>query len=54
MADNMTAVVTGGTRGVGRAVAAEFARRGVRVVVVALNREAGEQMVRNWAAERTW
>ncbi|GAA0421847.1 SDR family NAD(P)-dependent oxidoreductase [Streptomyces luteireticuli] len=45
MADNITAVVTGGTRGIGRAVAAEFARRGVRVVVVARNREAGERTV---------
>ncbi|MBH1938001.1 SDR family NAD(P)-dependent oxidoreductase [Streptomyces sp. AV19] len=45
MADNITAVVTGGTRGIGRAVAAEFARRGVRVVVVARDRERGEQAV---------
>ncbi|WP_078870944.1 SDR family NAD(P)-dependent oxidoreductase [Streptomyces caatingaensis] len=45
MADNITAVVTGGTRGIGRAVAGEFARRGVRVVVVARNRDAGERTV---------
>lgn len=45
MADNITAVVTGGTRGIGRAVAAEFARRGVRVVVVARDPERAERTV---------
>ncbi|MCZ7459711.1 SDR family NAD(P)-dependent oxidoreductase [Streptomyces sp. WMMC940] len=43
MDDNFTAVVTGGNRGIGYAVAAELVRRDCRVVLVARDRERGER-----------
>jgi NAD(P)-dependent dehydrogenase (short-subunit alcohol dehydrogenase family) len=45
MSTNQTAVVTGGNRGIGSAVAAELVRRGCRVVVVVRDRERGERTV---------
>lgn len=41
-----TAVVTGGTRGIGRAVAAELARRGFAVVLSGRDAAAGAEVVR--------
>jgi Tropinone reductase 1 len=42
------AVVTGGTEGIGRAVAEDFLRLGARVLVVARSRERLEERVAGW------
>jgi NAD(P)-dependent dehydrogenase (short-subunit alcohol dehydrogenase family) len=46
-----TAIVTGGSRGIGRAVARELAAEGVDVAVVARSREPLEQAARELASE---
>ncbi|UKY48142.1 SDR family NAD(P)-dependent oxidoreductase [Streptomyces inhibens] len=43
MEDITTAVVTGGNRGIGYAVAAELVRRNCRIVLIARDRERGER-----------
>jgi len=45
------AIVTGGSRGIGKAIARELAREGVDVAIVARNREALEATARELAAE---
>jgi NAD(P)-dependent dehydrogenase (short-subunit alcohol dehydrogenase family) len=40
------AIITGATRGIGRAAAIELARKGITVVVNGRTREVGEQVVR--------
>jgi len=37
------AIITGGTRGIGKAIAHRFAREGARIALFGRNREAGEQ-----------
>lgn len=44
------AVVTGGTRGIGRAIALEFARAGARIVVASRKQDAVDATVRELAA----
>jgi len=41
--DNKVAIVTGGGRGMGRAMALRFAREGARVVIAEVDRESGEK-----------
>ena len=45
------AIVTGGSRGIGKAIARELAREGVDVAIVARNKEALEATARELAAE---
>ncbi|WP_247611719.1 SDR family NAD(P)-dependent oxidoreductase [Actinomadura latina] len=51
MSEALRVVVTGGNRGVGRAVAAEAIRRGHRVVIVARRPDAGAAAAREIGAE---
>jgi NAD(P)-dependent dehydrogenase (short-subunit alcohol dehydrogenase family) len=51
VAEALRVVVTGGNRGVGRAVAAEAVRRGHDVTIVARRREAGEAAAREIGAD---
>src|ERR1700758_775955 len=46
------AIVTGGSRGIGKAIARELAREGVDVAIVARNKGELEATAREWAAER--
>src|SRR5690348_17318666 len=43
--EGKTYLVTGGTEGIGKAAALEFARRGATLVLVARSREKGERVV---------
>ncbi|MDE2660153.1 MAG: SDR family NAD(P)-dependent oxidoreductase, partial [Acidobacteriota bacterium] len=45
------ALVTGGTRGIGRAVAAFFLDAGIQVVLTGTNRQAAEETAAQLAAE---
>jgi 3-oxoacyl-[acyl-carrier protein] reductase len=45
-----TAIVTGGTAGIGKAIALRFAEQGAHVIVIGTNAERGEQVVRDIAA----
>ncbi len=47
------AIVTGGSRGIGKAIARELAREGVDVAIVARNKDALEATARELAAETT-
>ncbi|HXB08993.1 MAG TPA: SDR family NAD(P)-dependent oxidoreductase, partial [Puia sp.] len=45
------ALITGGTRGIGRAIAAEFLELGAEVIIVARNEKEVGELVRLWQAE---
>jgi NAD(P)-dependent dehydrogenase (short-subunit alcohol dehydrogenase family) len=49
--DGKTAIVTGGSRGIGKAIARELAREGVDVAIAARGREALEETVHELARE---
>jgi NAD(P)-dependent dehydrogenase (short-subunit alcohol dehydrogenase family) len=43
--DSLTALITGGTSGIGRVTADKLARLGIHVIVVGRNAERGEKTV---------
>ena len=45
MTNSLTALITGGTSGIGRATANKLARLGIHVLVVGRNRQRGEKAV---------
>lgn len=47
---NQVAIVTGGTAGIGKAIALEFARQGAKVAIFGTNKERGEQVVQEIGA----
>ncbi|MFN2465535.1 MAG: SDR family NAD(P)-dependent oxidoreductase [Candidatus Dormibacteria bacterium] len=49
--DRKVAVITGGSRGIGRSIAEEFARRGARVVITARKQEELEETAKAISAE---
>lgn len=51
MLKGKVAVITGGTRGIGRAIAQRFLDGGADVVLFGVNRERGEQVVKELAKE---
>ena len=46
--DSLTALITGGTSGIGRATANKLARLGIHVIVVGRNAERGEKQLRRF------
>jgi 3-hydroxybutyrate dehydrogenase len=48
--DGRVALVTGGTRGLGRAIADAFLREGARVMVTGRSEEKGRQALTNFGA----
>ena len=49
--EGLSAIVTGGTAGIGEAIVRLFRARGARVVVVARGAEAGERLVHELGAD---
>src|SRR5438132_1511417 len=49
-ANSLTALITGGTSGIGRAAANKLAQLGIHVIVVGRNAERGEKMVADYGA----
>ena len=47
------AIVTGGSRGIGKAIARELAREGVDVAIVARNKGIWRQLRESWRPRRT-
>lgn len=45
------ALITGGTRGIGRAIVDEFLELGAEVVVVAKNKDNLEKVINNWSSK---
>ncbi|HHT9916381.1 TPA: SDR family oxidoreductase [Legionella pneumophila] len=45
------ALVTGGTRGIGRAIVDEFLQLGAEVVVIAKNKDNLEKVINNWSSK---
>jgi 3-hydroxybutyrate dehydrogenase len=52
--DDKVAVITGGTAGIGRAIAAAFVAEGARVVVSGRNADRGKQVVSELGADRAF
>jgi NAD(P)-dependent dehydrogenase (short-subunit alcohol dehydrogenase family) len=48
------AIVTGGSKGIGFAIATCFAASGADVAIVARGREVMDQPSVDWAADRSW
>ena len=46
------AIVTGGSRGIGKAIALELAREGVDVAIVARSKEQLKRQLGNWQQKR--
>lgn len=51
---NQVALVTGGTSGIGKAIAIEFARQGARVVVFGTNAERGGDLIQTIGPEKAF
>lgn len=49
---NQIAVITGGTAGIGKAIALEFARQGAKIAIFGTHRERGEQVVQEIGSEK--
>lgn len=49
---NQIAIVTGGTAGIGRAIALEFARQGAKIAIFGTSRERGEQVIKEIGSEK--
>ncbi len=49
--DGVTALVTGGTAGIGREIALQLAKKGARVLIAGRNREAGEAVMAEASGE---
>lgn len=49
---NQIAVITGGTAGIGKAIALEFARNGAKVAIFGTNAERGQQIVQEIGPEK--
>ncbi len=50
--ENQVAIVTGGTAGIGKAIALEFAKQGAKVAIFGTNAERGQQVVEEIGADR--
>ncbi len=49
---NQVAIITGGTSGIGKAIALEFARQGAKLAIFGTNPERGEQVIQEIGSEK--